>query len=1022
MINFMCHEHLTIKIGPLINFIIGHNGSGKSAALTALTISLGGKANATNRGASLKSFIQNGKDQATLIVKLKNAGGTGYRSDEYGDSIIVERQFSRAGTSGFKIKSQAGRIISTKKSDVDDVMDYFGLQMDNPLTILTQDMARQFLSNSTPAQKYTFFIRGVQLEQLEQDYSLIEEQLEILDTTFEEREAFVAQLDQELQKAKDNYRATGRLREFREKLELYRMKMVWCQVATQERKQEALRKDLDKLQAEIQAAHEEAEMAGQLFEEADTAKEYLSTLLRAAEDALNPILEQVENAKAAHDRLMKESSDLQHDHRVARDSVKNSKQKIIKKQNDIADEERRLEEKNGGSYAERVRELESQKTAAKAASDSVKEHAEAEIGLKSAIAESEAAQTRHKNARGPLQSQVTDTERRLQELRSNSSRHDVYGPKMPQLLKAIQHDSGFRVKPIGPLGNHVQLRKPTWSSILEKFFGNSLNGFVVSSKEDQERLTGTMRRMGCSFPVSIVREGVIDYRNHEAGQDFATVLRVLNIEHPAITKYMIINHNIEQVILIEDMKEARDIMFGPRIPNVKACFSLAHDDSTNGERYAYSMTGVATSYAEGYRGKSRMKAPTKDHIDHEEKVLHQQRQTLHEHDDRFLVLRNDLEQAKKALIRHKRENADLKARSILAADELEQFKSRLEQDMPQQGRLDQLKQELVTLESDKTKHEESFGLCVVSLDTIKAKRAADLQAMKDGERLSEEANTKVEEASTKLKDADTARANALIMKNEIHAAVEIKETERDNPENGLLAAIANVKRLITDWITKASDYGPRVPIANSENMESMKALFDKTQKNIELQEQKLGGSIVQLLAAYEEAKAKHESAVRLLEDDKELRHILLTTLDSRRKRWKLFQSSITTRARLGFEYLLSNRGFRGKLRVNHRDKHLDVEIQPDETQAGKGRRAAKTLSGGEKSFAQICLIVALWEAIGAPIRCLDEFDVFMDSVNRDLAMKILIEAARNSHGRQFILITPQSMSSLADGPDIKVHK
>ena len=61
-VNFMCHEQLTVTLGPLINFIIGHNGSGKSAVLTALTICLGGKAAATNRGQNLKSFIKEGKE------------------------------------------------------------------------------------------------------------------------------------------------------------------------------------------------------------------------------------------------------------------------------------------------------------------------------------------------------------------------------------------------------------------------------------------------------------------------------------------------------------------------------------------------------------------------------------------------------------------------------------------------------------------------------------------------------------------------------------------------------------------------------------------------------------------------------------------------------------------------------------------------------------------------------------------------------------------------------------------------
>lgn len=60
--NFMCHSFLEIQLGPLINFIVGHNGSGKSAVLTALTICLGGKAAATNRGGSLKSFIKEGEE------------------------------------------------------------------------------------------------------------------------------------------------------------------------------------------------------------------------------------------------------------------------------------------------------------------------------------------------------------------------------------------------------------------------------------------------------------------------------------------------------------------------------------------------------------------------------------------------------------------------------------------------------------------------------------------------------------------------------------------------------------------------------------------------------------------------------------------------------------------------------------------------------------------------------------------------------------------------------------------------
>lgn len=108
--------------------------------------------------------------------------------------------------------------------------------------------------------------------------------------------------------------------------------------------------------------------------------------------------------------------------------------------------------------------------------------------------------------------------------------------------------------------------------------------------------------------------------------------------------------------------------------------------------------------------------------------------------------------------------------------------------------------------------------------------------------------------------------------------------------------------------------------------------------------------------------------------------------------------------------------------MDHKGKTLDINIEPDFTKASDAGREARTLSGGEKSFSTICLLLSIWEAMGSPIRCLDEFDVFMDNVNRASSMSMMIQAARRAVGRQFILITPQSMGNVEMGDDVRVHK
>lgn len=233
--NFMCHTQFSVELGPLMNFIIGKNGSGKSAILTAITLCLGGKASATNRGQSLKSFIKEGKENASIIVRIKNQGEGAYLPDDYGKSIIVERHFTKSGSSGFKLKNAQGRIVSTKKAELDAITDYFSLQIDNPMNVLSQDMARQFLSTSSPAEKYKFFVKGVQLEQLDQDYRLIEESVDQIEEKLRTQEPNLRFLENKRDMAKKKLELSDKHDSLRERIRNFRHQLAWSHVEDLER-------------------------------------------------------------------------------------------------------------------------------------------------------------------------------------------------------------------------------------------------------------------------------------------------------------------------------------------------------------------------------------------------------------------------------------------------------------------------------------------------------------------------------------------------------------------------------------------------------------------------------------------------------------------------------------------------------------------------------------------------------------------------------------------------------------------
>lgn len=108
-----------------------------------------------------------------MEIILYNEGFYAYKSEVYGRFITIQRHFTAAGSSSYKVRSETGEIISKSAKEVQNITSYFNIQVENPVCILNQDMARNFLSTSNPQHKYHLFVRATMLDVIAEQYAVL---------------------------------------------------------------------------------------------------------------------------------------------------------------------------------------------------------------------------------------------------------------------------------------------------------------------------------------------------------------------------------------------------------------------------------------------------------------------------------------------------------------------------------------------------------------------------------------------------------------------------------------------------------------------------------------------------------------------------------------------------------------------------------------------------------------------------------------------------------------------------------
>lgn len=343
----------------------------------------------------------------------------------------------------------------------------------------------------------------------------------------------------------------------------------------------------------------------------------------------------------------------------------------------------------------------------------------------------------------------------------------------------------------------------------------------------------------------------------------------------------------------------------------------------------------------------------------------------------------------------------------IALGDVDRLEGEVSASLPDAAAMEQLEKELAeakgNLEQDETQMED----LTAALDKVNAESRVLKTRVDELSRALDESRHRANKIKSKVTTLTQRREEALRAKNNALEEVEAAENNRTEWEHKR----GSQQQTVDEFITNATEISPRVDVPSGETFDSLMRKLENLQKDRAAAEAELGGSEEELLRIANDLNLALKNAEQEILGTKAVRIALKQALVTRKQRWLAFRQSITTRARIIFNYLLSERQFRGSLDVDHTKQRLDINVQPDITVQNATGRQTKTLSGGEKSFSTICLLLALWDAMGSPIRCLDEFDVFMDSVNRDVSLGLIIGAARRAVGRQYILITPQSMNN-----------
>ena len=248
--NFMSYEYARVPLKPGVNVVCGPNGAGKSSLLLAISVALG--QSYTERSRKLSDLIRWGKDQArvTLILDNSKKGGKRPVPKFNKDQIFLTRVLRRDGKYWFELENRAA-----SKQDVERLLAKLGVDPDNMLIIMHQNMVEQFTVLS-PQDKLRMVEAAVGLEAYRENVLEAQKKLTRILSQEESINKLLESAEQTLNYWREQYERFQEKKQLMAKRHFLERELAWAEVNRREAILEELKTKLEKelsLLAQIEA-------------------------------------------------------------------------------------------------------------------------------------------------------------------------------------------------------------------------------------------------------------------------------------------------------------------------------------------------------------------------------------------------------------------------------------------------------------------------------------------------------------------------------------------------------------------------------------------------------------------------------------------------------------------------------------------------------------------------------------------------------------------------------------------------